>query len=43
MDEAAKFLVKHILQNNEELSVKEEEQNTQINLKQHSKSDSTCC
>lgn len=42
MDEAAKFLVKHILQNNEE-SVKEEEQNMQINLKQHSKSNSTCC
>ncbi|XP_052435690.1 ras-related protein Rab-32-like [Carassius gibelio] len=42
LDEAAKFLVKHILQNNEE-SVKEEEQNMQINLKQQAKSKSTCC
>uniref|UniRef100_A0A8C1YLX2 Ras-related protein Rab n=1 Tax=Cyprinus carpio TaxID=7962 RepID=A0A8C1YLX2_CYPCA len=42
VDEAAKFLVKHILQNNEEL-VKEEEQNMQINLQQQSKSNSTCC
>lgn len=42
VDEAAKFLIKRILQNNEE-SVKEEEQNMQINLKQHSKSNSTCC
>ncbi|XP_043119537.1 ras-related protein Rab-32 [Puntigrus tetrazona] len=40
VDEAAQLLVKHILQNNE-ASVQEEEQN--INLRQRSKSSSTCC
>ncbi|XP_051723752.1 ras-related protein Rab-32 [Ctenopharyngodon idella] len=41
VDEAAKYLVKHILQTNEE-SVKEEEQHMQINLKQQTKINSAC-
>ncbi|KAL1257491.1 hypothetical protein QQF64_010735 [Cirrhinus molitorella] len=42
VDNAAKFLVKQILQNTEE-PVKEEEQSIQINLQQQSKTNSTCC
>ncbi|KAK2879120.1 hypothetical protein Q8A67_019911 [Cirrhinus molitorella] len=42
VDNAAKFLVKQILQNTEE-PMKEEEQSIQINLQQQSKTNSTCC
>ncbi|KAK9959403.1 hypothetical protein ABG768_009531 [Culter alburnus] len=42
VEEAAKFLVKHILQTNEE-SVKEEERHMQIHLKQQTKINSACC
>ncbi|XP_067312216.1 ras-related protein Rab-32 [Pseudorasbora parva] len=41
VDKAAEFLVKHILQTNDELV--KEEQNMQINLKQQTKPNSACC